>query len=58
VDLEGRYTDGFLEYAGAARSQIYCNELRSISSPADFVGLNIFSAQFYVVAFRPARRVS
>jgi len=50
VILEGRYTDGFLEYAGAAAPKFTANELKIISSPNDFVGLNIYAPQFYVVA--------
>src|SRR6266699_2548966 len=50
VILEGRYTDGFLQYAGAAAPKFTANELKIISSPNDFVGLNIYAPQFYVVA--------
>src|SRR5712672_1222637 len=50
VILEGRYTDGFLEYAGAAAPKFTADELKIISSPNDFVGLNIYAPQFYVVA--------
>jgi beta-glucosidase len=50
VILEGKYTDGFLEYAGAAAPKFTADELRIISSPNDFVGLNIYAPQYYVVA--------
>ena len=50
VDLEGKYTDGFLEYAGADAPKFTADELKIISSPDDFVGLNIYAPQFYVVA--------
>jgi beta-glucosidase len=50
VILEGKYTDGFLAYAGAAAPKFTVDELRIISSPNDFVGLNIYAPQFYVVA--------
>src|SRR5712672_2357206 len=50
VILEGRYTDGFLEYAGATAPKFTADELKIISSPNDFVGLNIYAPQFYVVA--------
>ena len=50
VILEGKYTDGFLEYAGAAAPKFTADELKIISSPNDFVGLNIYAPQFYVVA--------
>jgi beta-glucosidase len=50
VILEGKYTDGFLEYAGANAPKYTADELKIISSPNDFVGLNIYAPQFYVVA--------
>jgi beta-glucosidase len=50
VILEGKYTDGFLEYAGAAAPKFTAGELKIISSPIDFVGLNIYAPQYYVVA--------
>jgi beta-glucosidase len=50
VILEGKYTDGFLQYAGAAAPKFTDDELKIISSPNDFVGLNIYAPQFYVVA--------
>ena len=50
VILEGRYTDGFLEQAGEDAPKHSAEELKIISSPVDFVGLNIYAPQFYVVA--------
>jgi beta-glucosidase len=50
VILEGRYTDGFLAYAGKDAPKFTAEELKIISSPNDFVGLNIYAPQFYVVA--------
>lgn len=50
VILEGKYTDGFLEHAGAAAPKFTASELEVISSPNDFVGLNIYAPQYYVVA--------
>jgi beta-glucosidase len=50
VILDGKYTDGFLEYAGAAAPKFTADELRIISSPTDFVGLNIYAPQFYITA--------
>jgi beta-glucosidase len=50
VILEGKYTDGFLEYAGANAPKFTADELKIISSANDFVGLNIYAPQFYVVA--------
>src|ERR1700712_4851145 len=50
VVLEGKYTDAFLEYAGANAPKFTPDELKIISSPNDFVGLNIYAPQYYVVA--------
>jgi beta-glucosidase len=50
VILEGKYTDGFLEYAGADAPKFTADELKIISSPNDFVGLNIYAPQFYITA--------
>ena len=50
VILEGKYTDAFLAYAGADAPKFTAAELKIISSPNDFVGLNIYAPQFYVTA--------
>jgi beta-glucosidase len=59
VILEGKYTDGFLQYTGASAPKFTADELKIISSPNDFVGLNIYAPEYYVIAtdhapgFRP-----
>src|SRR3984893_578412 len=50
VILEGKYTDAFLAYAGADAPKFTAEELEIISSPNDFVGLNIYAPQFYIAA--------
>src|SRR3954451_310079 len=50
VILEGKYTDAFLEYAGKNAPKFTDAELKIISSPNDFVGLNIYAPQFYIAA--------
>jgi len=50
VVLEGKYTDGFLAYAGADAPKFTPEELKIISTPNDFVGLNIYAPQYYVTA--------
>jgi beta-glucosidase len=50
VILEGKYTDGFLAYAGADAPKFTAEELKIISTPNDFVGLNIYAPQFYITA--------
>ena len=50
VVLEGKYTDGFLAYTGKDAPKFTADELKIISSPIDFVGLNIYTPQYYVTA--------
>ncbi len=50
VILEGKYTDGFLQYAGKDAPKFTAEELKIISQPNDFVGLNIYAPQFYIAA--------
>ncbi len=42
VILEGRYTDAFLAAAGADAPKFTADDLRIISSPLDFVGINVY----------------
>jgi beta-glucosidase len=50
VMFEGKYTDGFLAYAGKNAPKHTAEDLRIISSPVDFVGLNVYTPNHYVVA--------
>jgi beta-glucosidase len=50
VILEGKYTDGFLEYTGKDAPKFTSEELKIIGSKNDFVGLNIYAPQFYIAA--------
>ncbi|NEU94399.1 GH1 family beta-glucosidase [Bradyrhizobium uaiense] len=50
VLLEGKYTEGFLQYAGADAPKFTAEELKIISQPNDFVGLNIYAPHCYVLA--------
>jgi beta-glucosidase len=50
VTLEGKYTDGFLEYSGKDAPKFTPEELKIIGSKTDFVGLNIYAPQFYIAA--------
>jgi beta-glucosidase len=54
VMLEGRYTDAFLSAAGADAPKFTDEELKAISSPVDFVGLNIYVPNRYVRAIDEA----
>jgi len=50
VIFTGQYTDAFLAYAGANAPKFTAEELKIISTPNDFLGLNIYSPHAYVVA--------
>ena len=50
VMLEGKYTDGFLAYAGKDAPKFTADELKIIGAKNDFVGLNIYAPQFYIAA--------
>ncbi len=46
VILEGRYTNAFLAAAGAAAPKFTAEDLKTISSRLDFVGINVYSPQY------------
>src|SRR5690606_10583173 len=48
VMLEGRYTDEYLAEAGNDSPRFTDEELRTISSPVDFVGINVYKPRWYV----------
>jgi len=48
--LEGRYTEAFLSAAGADAPTFTPEDMKLISSPLDFVGINIYAPQQYVRA--------
>jgi len=43
VMLEGRYTDAFLSSAGADAPKFSDADLKTIASPVDFVGINVYT---------------
>jgi beta-glucosidase len=59
VILEGKYTEAYLAAAGADAPRYTAEDLSIISSPVDFVGINVYMPSMYVVAserdggFRP-----
>jgi beta-glucosidase len=59
VILEGKYTDRYLSAYGKDAPKFTAEDLKAISSPIDFVGLNVYRPAVYVVAseqgFRPIR---
>jgi beta-glucosidase len=50
VMLEGRYTDAYIAAAGAGAPRFTDQDLRVIASPVDFVGLNVYMPNHYVLA--------
>jgi beta-glucosidase len=54
VMLEGRYTDAYLSAAGADAPRFTEGDLKTISTPVDFVGLNIYAPGAYVRAIDEA----
>jgi beta-glucosidase len=50
VMLEGKYTDAYLAAAGKDAPKFTEDELKIISSPVDFIGINIYRPSVYVVA--------
>jgi len=46
VILEGRYTDAFLASAGADAPKFTSDDLKIISSPLDFVGINVYLPKY------------
>lgn len=48
VMLEGRYTDAYLAKAGAAAPRFTDADLATISTPVDFVGINLYRPSSYV----------
>jgi beta-glucosidase len=55
VMLEGKYPDAYLAQAGKDAPKYTSEDLRIISSPVDFVGLNVYMPDHYVVAADNAR---
>jgi beta-glucosidase len=57
VMLEGKYTDAYLAGTGKDAPKFTDEELKIISSPVDFIGINVYRPSAYVVAsehgFRP-----
>ena len=48
--MEGRYTDAYLAQLGADAPKFTPEDLKIISSPVDFVGLNVYMPDHYVMA--------
>jgi beta-glucosidase len=48
VMLEGKYTDEYLADAGGTTPKFTDDELKTIASPLDFVGINVYKPGWYV----------
>ena len=48
VMLEGRYTEAYLAEAGGETPTFTDDELKTIASPLDFVGINVYRPSWYV----------
>src|SRR5262245_24210924 len=48
VMLEGRYTDAYLASGGGGTPKFTDEELKTIASPLDFVGINVYRPSIYV----------
>ncbi|HJQ30737.1 MAG TPA: GH1 family beta-glucosidase [Pyrinomonadaceae bacterium] len=46
VIVEGKYTDWYLKQAGADAPKFTDEDLKIISSPLDFIGINVYTPQF------------
>jgi len=44
--MEGKYMDAYLEHEGANAPKVEAGDFKAISSPLDFVGLNIYTPVF------------
>ena len=61
--MEGKYTDGYLQREGANAPKVEPGDMKAISSPLDFIGLNVYTPDYvradgspagYVIEPRPA----
>ncbi|HEY7428690.1 MAG TPA: GH1 family beta-glucosidase [Gemmataceae bacterium] len=50
VMLEGKYTDAYLKSAGADAPKFTDEDLKVIASPVDFVGINVYVPNEYILA--------
>src|SRR5262249_1452270 len=50
VMLEGKYTDTYLKNAGKDAPKLTDADLKIVASPLDFVGINVYRPEWYVLA--------
>jgi beta-glucosidase len=44
--MEGKYTDGYLKREGANAPKVEAGDMKIVSSPLDFVGLNVYTPEY------------
>ena len=52
--MEGKYTDRYLEHAGANAPKVEAGDMKAIGSPLDFVGLNVYTPEYVRAESTPA----
>ena len=52
--LEGKYTDAYLQKEGANAPKVQAGDMQIISSPLDFVGLNVYTPEYVLADDSPA----
>jgi beta-glucosidase len=52
--MEGKYTDAYLAKQGASAPKVEPGDMKAISSPLDFVGLNVYTADYVRADASPA----
>jgi beta-glucosidase len=52
--MEGKYTDRYLEDAGADAPKVEAGDMKIIGSPLDFVGLNVYTPEYVRATASPA----
>ena len=52
--MEGKYTDGYLQHAGANAPKVEPGDMEIIGTPLDFVGLNVYTPEYVRADSSPA----
>ena len=52
--LEGKYTDGYLQRAGADAPKVEAGDMKAIGSPLDYVGLNVYAPEYVRASASPS----
>jgi beta-glucosidase len=52
--MEGKYTDAYLRKEGSAAPKVEPGDMKIISSPLDFVGLNVYTPEYVTASDTPS----